>query len=57
MWVVYADVCFLSFDGNALDVAWLALVAALETLTLPTTDLDAETDEVRLARACPRVQP
>lgn len=33
VWVVYADLVFLSFDGNALDVALHALLAALESRT------------------------
>jgi hypothetical protein len=31
VWVIYADLIFLSFDGNALDVALHALLAALES--------------------------
>lgn len=34
-WTLYVDVLFISLDGNALDAAWAAVVAALRDTVLP----------------------
>ncbi|KAG4305108.1 hypothetical protein PORY_001278 [Pneumocystis oryctolagi] len=34
-WVLYIDLICLNYDGNAMDVAWIALTSALETTRLP----------------------
>ncbi|KAA8910785.1 ribosomal protein S5 domain 2-type protein [Sphaerosporella brunnea] len=43
-WVLYIDVVVISLDGNVLDTAWAAIVAALKSVRLPAAiwDQDAE---------------
>ncbi|CAK7271074.1 hypothetical protein SEPCBS119000_004414 [Sporothrix epigloea] len=43
-WTLYIDVLFLSFDGNPLDAAWAAMVAALRDTRLPHTRWDTDRD-------------
>lgn len=54
-WALYMDVVFLSFDGNPLDAAWAALVAALRDTRLPHARWDADRD--RLVCSPPAVEP
>lgn len=51
-WVVYADVYCAAFDGNLLDAAFLAVVAALQDLRVPATRTD-EDGEVVIAERRP----
>ncbi|CAO2650950.1 Nn.00g092470.m01.CDS01 [Neocucurbitaria sp. VM-36] len=41
-WVLYLDVFFISIDGNALDAAWIAILAALRDTLLPRAYFDEE---------------
>ncbi|CAK7201978.1 hypothetical protein SEUCBS139899_004694 [Sporothrix eucalyptigena] len=43
-WTLYIDLLFLSFDGNPLDAAWAAIVAALRETRLPHSHWDADRD-------------
>ncbi|KAL1887333.1 hypothetical protein Sste5346_010291 [Sporothrix stenoceras] len=45
-WTLYIDLLFLSFDGNPLDAAWAAIVAALRGTRLPHARWDADRDRV-----------
>ncbi|ERS99487.1 exosome complex component RRP43 [Sporothrix schenckii 1099-18] len=45
-WTLYIDLLFLSFDGNPLDAAWAAIVAALRDTHLPHARWDADRDRV-----------
>jgi exosome complex component RRP43 len=45
VWVIYADIQCLNYDGNVIDAALAALVGALGTLRLPETEI-AEDGEV-----------
>ncbi|KAJ3394574.1 hypothetical protein HDU84_007748 [Entophlyctis sp. JEL0112] len=62
VWVVYADVVFLNYEGNAVDAALLALVAALKNTKIPKavyfdvegcvkTDSSAECEALDVKRA------
>ncbi|XP_051169100.1 exosome complex component RRP43-like [Leptopilina boulardi] len=42
-WVLYCDLVCIDFDGSVIDVCIGALMAALETLTLPEVTYDTET--------------
>jgi exosome complex component RRP43 len=54
-WTLYIDILFISLDGNAFDVAWAGVLAALGNTVLPKArwDRDRQTviceDEVALA--------
>ncbi|KAF7732331.1 Exosome complex component RRP43 [Apophysomyces ossiformis] len=39
VWVLYADIVCLNYDGNIMDASLLALVTALKDVTLPKTEL------------------
>jgi len=41
-WVLYIDLVVVSFDGNAFDAAWTAVVAALRDTALPAARWDAD---------------
>ncbi|KAF2634994.1 hypothetical protein P280DRAFT_474092 [Massarina eburnea CBS 473.64] len=45
-WVLYIDVFFISIDGNALDAAWLSILAALRTTVLPHAYWDPELEAI-----------
>ncbi|KAI9225028.1 ribosomal protein S5 domain 2-type protein [Blastocladiella britannica] len=47
VWVLYADIVCLSYDGNVLDAALLALAAALKSALLPAVEFDEEQGSVR----------
>ena len=46
VWVLYCDLICLDYDGNILDSALLALVAALSNCTLPTVNVDEDSLEI-----------
>jgi len=48
VWVLYADIMCLDYDGNMHDVAPLAVLAALSNLRLPETKVDEKEGEVFL---------
>ncbi|CAK7236288.1 hypothetical protein SCUCBS95973_009556 [Sporothrix curviconia] len=54
-WTLYIDLLFLSFDGNPLDAAWAAIVAALRDTRLPHARWDADRD--RFVCSPPAVTP
>ncbi|KAG4301590.1 hypothetical protein PCK1_002075 [Pneumocystis canis] len=45
-WILYIDLICLNYDGNAMDVAWIALMSALETTKLPIAVWDENTQSV-----------
>ncbi|KTW32058.1 uncharacterized protein T551_00740 [Pneumocystis jirovecii RU7] len=45
-WVLYVDLICLNYDGNAMDVAWIALISALETTKLPLAIWNEDTESV-----------
>ncbi|KAF1996148.1 ribosomal protein S5 domain 2-like protein [Amniculicola lignicola CBS 123094] len=45
-WVLYIDTVFISLDGNALDAAWIAILAALASTRLPKAYFDEELEIV-----------
>lgn len=45
-WTLYVDLLFVSFDGNAFDAAWAAVLAALRDTRLPRAWWDAEREAV-----------
>lgn len=45
-WTLYIDVLFISFDGNAFDAAWVAILAALRDTKLPKAWWDADREMV-----------
>lgn len=45
-WVLYIDVLFVSFDGNAFDAAWAAILAALQDTKIPRAHWDADQEMV-----------
>ena len=45
-WVLYIDITFLSLDGPPMDVAWLAMIAALLDTKLPQVGWDWDAEEV-----------
>ena len=45
-WVLYIDIVCISLDGNILDTAWAAVVAALRTTRLPAAMWDADREVV-----------
>ncbi|KAI8833716.1 exosome component 8, isoform CRA_c [Chytridium lagenaria] len=47
VWVVYADIVFLNYEGNAVDAALAALVAALRNTKLPKLQYNEEDGTVR----------
>jgi exosome complex component RRP43 len=47
-WVLYCDLVCLDDDGAVLDVAALALIAALKSLKLPKVDYDADTKTIKV---------
>ncbi|EST08276.1 Exoribonuclease, phosphorolytic domain 1 [Kalmanozyma brasiliensis GHG001] len=47
VWCLYLDISFICFDGNAIDAAVLAAVAALSHTTLPKATYDQDTEQVR----------
>ncbi|XP_037087866.1 exosome complex component RRP43-like [Pollicipes pollicipes] len=51
VWVLYCDLVCLSHDGNVLDVALMALSAALADLRLPRAWWDAPAERLRVAPA------
>ncbi|KAI9502501.1 ribosomal protein S5 domain 2-type protein [Coemansia spiralis] len=54
VWSLSADIVCLKYDGNILDTAILALVAALEDLRLPEAQLDSATGVVSADRTIAR---
>ncbi|RCI08654.1 hypothetical protein L249_4648 [Ophiocordyceps polyrhachis-furcata BCC 54312] len=53
-WVLFIDVVFISFDGNAFDTAWAAVLAALGDTKLPRATYDADKEQVFCTRKDPR---
>lgn len=49
-WVLYIDVLFVSFDGNPLDAAWIAILAALRDTKLPRAWWDPDREMVLCSR-------
>ncbi|EPQ27270.1 uncharacterized protein PFL1_05193 [Pseudozyma flocculosa PF-1] len=47
VWCLYLDITFISYDGNALDAAVLASMAALRHTSLPNAVFHPETSETR----------
>ncbi|KAJ9475587.1 putative Exosome complex component RRP45 (putative) [Pseudozyma hubeiensis] len=47
VWCLYLDISFICFDGNAMDAAVLAAVAALTNTKLPKATYDHDTEQVR----------
>ncbi|OTA93157.1 hypothetical protein M434DRAFT_395848 [Hypoxylon sp. CO27-5] len=56
-WVLYVDVLFVSFDGNPFDVAWAAIVAALQDTKLPRAYWDVDREMVLCSRPSQARQP
>ncbi|TPX62720.1 hypothetical protein SpCBS45565_g06952 [Spizellomyces sp. 'palustris'] len=48
VWVLYADIVCLNYEGNAMDAAMLALVAALQHVRLPTATFYEADNTVRV---------
>ena len=48
VWVLYIDLVCVDQDGNLLDTALAAMVAALQSVTLPRATQDPDTGEVRV---------
>lgn len=46
VWVVYVDVTCINYDGNALDAAVIAVVAALKNTKLPVAHYDYDHEKV-----------
>ncbi|EOQ99190.1 hypothetical protein E3P81_03651 [Wallemia ichthyophaga] len=46
VWVVYVDVTCINYDGNALDAAMIAIVAALKNTQLPEANYDYDHEKV-----------
>lgn len=46
VWVLYCDLICLDYDGNVMDSALLALVAALSNCMLPTVNVDEDSLEI-----------
>ncbi|RDA89196.1 hypothetical protein CP532_0502 [Ophiocordyceps camponoti-leonardi (nom. inval.)] len=53
-WVLFIDIIFISFDGNAFDTAWAAVLAALSDTKLPRATYDADKELVFCTRKDPR---
>lgn len=49
-WVLYIDLLFVSYDGNPLDAAWAAVLAALRSAKLPVTRWDPDREGVICSR-------
>lgn len=47
-WVLYCDLVCLDDDGSVLDVASIALVAALKSLKLPKVDYESDTKSIKV---------
>ncbi|CBQ69873.1 related to Exosome complex exonuclease RRP43 [Sporisorium reilianum SRZ2] len=47
VWCLYLDISFICFDGNAMDAAVLAAVAALSNTKLAKASYDPDTEQVR----------
>jgi exosome complex component RRP43 len=45
-WVLYIDIMCISLDGNVLDTAWAAVVAALHSTRLPSASWDPDREVV-----------
>ncbi|KAF2810211.1 ribosomal protein S5 domain 2-like protein [Mytilinidion resinicola] len=45
-WALYIDIMFISLDGNAFDVAWAAVVAALRDTLLPSAWWDEDVQNI-----------
>ncbi len=45
-WVLYIDIIFLSLNGPPMDVAWLAMMAALKNTRLPSAEWDWDAEGV-----------
>jgi exosome complex component RRP43 len=45
-WTLYIDLLFVSFDGNAFDAAWAAVLAALKDTQLPEAWWDDEAEMI-----------
>jgi exosome complex component RRP43 len=53
-WVLYIDIFFISYDGNPLDAAWGAALAALRDTKLPQARYDPDRELVVCSRDGPR---
>ncbi|SPO31199.1 related to Exosome complex exonuclease RRP43 [Ustilago trichophora] len=47
VWCLYLDISFICFDGNAMDAAVLAAIAALSDTKLARASYDPDTEQVR----------
>lgn len=47
-WVLYCDLVCLDDDGSVLDVAVVALMAALKSLKLPKVEYDVDTKQIKV---------
>ena len=45
-WTLYIDILFISLDGNAFDIAWTAVVAALHNTRLPMARFDPDMKKI-----------
>lgn len=50
VWVIYADMMCLNYDGNVGDAMMLALVGALQDLTIPATEVEEDGEVVILEK-------
>ncbi|KAM3512254.1 hypothetical protein MY11210_004101 [Beauveria gryllotalpidicola] len=53
-WVLYIDIFFISLDGNQLDAAWAATLAALRDTKLPQARYDPDRELVVCSRKAPK---
>ncbi|XP_018026865.1 exosome complex component RRP43-like isoform X2 [Hyalella azteca] len=49
-WCLYCDILCLDYDGNLIDSSLLSLVAALLHLSLPTVNIDPDTEALSLSQ-------
>merc|ERR1712105_184669 len=47
-WVLYIDLVCLDQAGNILDTSVTAMIAALDNVSLPEVNVDAETNDVKV---------
>ncbi|KAI8807404.1 ribosomal protein S5 domain 2-type protein [Cladochytrium replicatum] len=51
VWVLYADIVCLNYDGNVLDTALIALISALSTVRLPSATFTTKDLTVRVSES------
>ncbi|KAI9199580.1 ribosomal protein S5 domain 2-type protein [Polychytrium aggregatum] len=52
VWVLYADIACINYDGNVFDAALVALLAALENVRLPKATWNEEEGSVQSSEKC-----